>query len=228
MVERFTDEARQVVKCAQEQARRLGHGFIGCEHLLYGLANVKGEVGDILREQGVTPQRYEAQFIRIIGAGSGAGHGAADASFGAASGSASFAAYEAASEAALDKDALTAIGIDLDAVRERVEAVFGPGALTAAQAPPSRRRAPWRRGPRRRRPRTVTGHLPVTRRVKRCLESSRRQARELGGGDLGAGHIALALLAMDEGLPPRILETMGASSTRLRAEIFERCYRTAL
>jgi hypothetical protein len=113
-------------------------------------------------------------------------------------------------------------------VRERVEAVFGPGALTRTQAPASGRRARWRRGGRaRRRPRTVTGHLPVTRRVSRCLESSRRQARELGGGELGAGHIALALLAMDEGLPPRILATMGASMPRLRAEILERCYRTA-
>ena len=34
----FTGDARQVVACASEQARRLGHGFIGGEHLLYGLA----------------------------------------------------------------------------------------------------------------------------------------------------------------------------------------------
>jgi hypothetical protein len=51
MVERFTGEARQVIVCAQEQARRLGHGFIGCEHLLYGPANAQGEVGAVLRER---------------------------------------------------------------------------------------------------------------------------------------------------------------------------------
>ena len=48
MPERFTGDARQVVVCASEQARRLGHGFIGGEHLLYGLASAGGEVGAVL------------------------------------------------------------------------------------------------------------------------------------------------------------------------------------
>lgn len=195
MVERFTGEARQVVMCAQEQARRLGHGFIGCEHLLYGLANAPGEAGAVLRERGVTPERYEAQFLRIIGPGN-----------------------DGTADAALDREALTAIGIDLDTVRERVEAVFGPGALSH---PPTRRQ-----GLRRRR-RPVTGHLPVTHRVKRCLASSRRQAREQGADRLGAGHIALALLSIDAGLAPRILTALGTSAPSLHAEILDRCGRTA-
>ena len=41
MFERFTVDARQAVKLAQEEARRLGHGFIGCEHALLGLAAVQ-------------------------------------------------------------------------------------------------------------------------------------------------------------------------------------------
>jgi len=41
----------------------------------------------------------------------------------------------------LDRDALAVLGIDLDVVTERVEAAFGPGALTR----PSRRRRRWRR-----------------------------------------------------------------------------------
>ena len=35
--ERFTDRARRVMVLAQEEARRLGHNFIGTEHLLIGL-----------------------------------------------------------------------------------------------------------------------------------------------------------------------------------------------
>jgi Clp amino terminal domain, pathogenicity island component/ClpX C4-type zinc finger len=35
--ERFTDRARRVLVLAQEEARLLGHGFIGTEHLLLGL-----------------------------------------------------------------------------------------------------------------------------------------------------------------------------------------------
>ena len=40
MFERFTDGARQVVVQAQSQARQLGHGFIGCEHLLLALVSL--------------------------------------------------------------------------------------------------------------------------------------------------------------------------------------------
>jgi len=65
MPERFTGDARQVVVRASEQARRLGHGFIGGEHLLYGLASAGGEVGAVLRERGVTPERVEAEFVRL-------------------------------------------------------------------------------------------------------------------------------------------------------------------
>jgi len=38
MFERFTDTARRVVAQAQEDARRLGHHYIGCEHLLLAAA----------------------------------------------------------------------------------------------------------------------------------------------------------------------------------------------
>jgi ATP-dependent Clp protease ATP-binding subunit ClpC len=37
MFERFSDGARRVVTLAQEQARQLGHDYIGTEHLLLGL-----------------------------------------------------------------------------------------------------------------------------------------------------------------------------------------------
>jgi ATP-dependent Clp protease ATP-binding subunit ClpC len=37
MFERFTDRARRVVVLAREEAKMLGHGYIGTEHLLLGL-----------------------------------------------------------------------------------------------------------------------------------------------------------------------------------------------
>jgi ATP-dependent Clp protease ATP-binding subunit ClpA len=194
MAERFTGDARQVVVRASEQARRLGHGFIGGEHLLYGLACAGGGVGAVLRERGVTPERVEAEFVRLIGPENTAGGSLFDA---------------------LDRDALATIGIDLDTVRERIEAAFGPAAL----APAPRR---WRRS----RPGRVTGHIPLTRRARKCLESSLREAQAHSSGHLGAEHIALALLAMDDGVPHRILSVIGASAPRLGAEIHDR-YRQA-
>jgi ATP-dependent Clp protease ATP-binding subunit ClpA len=196
MYEDFTGEGRQVVTRAQEQARRLGHGFIGTEHLLYGLACANGQVGMVLRERGVTPERYEAQFVELVGTGTDHHQDT-----------------RAAGSDPLDRDALSAIGIDLDAVRERVEALFGPGALTA-QAPGPHR---WGRGRRHR-----SGHLPVTRRAKKCLAVSLHEAQAAHTGQLGAEHIALTLLAMNEGLPPRILSAIGARAPELRAEILDR------
>ena len=201
MPERFTGDAGQVVARASEQARRLGHGFIGGEHLLYGLACADGEAGAVLRERGVTPERVEAEFVRLIGPRNTASGSLFDT---------------------LDRDALTTIGIDLDKVRERIEATFGPAAL-APEAPGPRR---WRRSRPGRRPGCVTGELPFTRRAKQCLESSLREARAHSGGQLGAEHIALALLAMDDGVPHRILSVIGASAPRLGAEIRDR-YRQA-
>lgn len=45
MFERFTDTARRVVVLAQEEARLLGHNWIGTEHLLLGLVHGDDAVG---------------------------------------------------------------------------------------------------------------------------------------------------------------------------------------
>jgi ATP-dependent Clp protease ATP-binding subunit ClpA len=182
---------------AEEQARRLGHDFLGCEHLLYGLARVDSQASTVLRDRGVTPQRYEQQFVTLTGPhGPTGGERAADP---------------------LDGDALATIGIDIDVVRERIESVFGPGALTRTRARPARLHLH-----RPRRPRPRCGHLPLTRRAKKCLGRALRQEREHRGAYLSAEEIALALLAMNRGLTARILSAMGVSASDLRAEILRR------
>jgi ATP-dependent Clp protease ATP-binding subunit ClpA len=105
MFERFTDEARAVVVGAQEEARALGHNYVGTEHLLLGLLRDRAlPAGAALARLGVDREAVRADVLRIIG------HGGR-----------------------LDGGALAAIGIDLDEVRRRVEAAFGPGALDAAR-----------------------------------------------------------------------------------------------
>jgi ATP-dependent Clp protease ATP-binding subunit ClpA len=66
MLERFTGSARFIVGQAQANARRLGHGYIGCEHLLMAAAMVDDPVGAVLRDHGVTPERIEAAVLRAI------------------------------------------------------------------------------------------------------------------------------------------------------------------
>lgn len=44
MWERFTEKARRVIVLAQEEATRLGHGYVGTEHILLGLIKEKQNV----------------------------------------------------------------------------------------------------------------------------------------------------------------------------------------
>ena len=102
----------------------------------------------------------------------------------------------------LDRDALAAIGIDLDTVRGKIEAVFGPGSLRARPQTPRRARG-WRRA--RCRTQDLSGHLPLTPWAKRCLEQSLRQALALHSG---VEHLALALIATRSSAAAHILSTI--------------------
>jgi ATP-dependent Clp protease ATP-binding subunit ClpC len=70
MFERFTDQARQVVVLAQEEARLMRHGHIGTEHLLVALARVDDEVATpMLADHGLTAEKARAEVVAIIGVG---------------------------------------------------------------------------------------------------------------------------------------------------------------
>jgi hypothetical protein len=69
--ERFTEQARQVVVFAQEDARTLRHNYIGTEHLLLGLLREGGAAARALEPFGVTHGEVQAQVARIVGEGEG-------------------------------------------------------------------------------------------------------------------------------------------------------------
>src|SRR5215207_2601594 len=129
MFERFTFEARQTVVGAQHEARRLHSGRIGTEHLLLALLIQPTPSAAVLARHGLTRDAVSDAVRGYVGNGD------------------------------LDAEALTTLGIDLDAVRSSVEASFGPGALDR----PSDGRSP-------------AGHIPFTPRAKKVLELSLREA----------------------------------------------------
>ena len=68
---RFSDEARRVVVLAQEEARSLGHHYVGTEHLLLGVLKLdEGAAADALRTLGLTHEAARSEVIAIIGEGS--------------------------------------------------------------------------------------------------------------------------------------------------------------
>ncbi|MCU7727301.1 hypothetical protein ODJ79_26525 [Actinoplanes sp. KI2] len=70
MFEKFTDRARQVVVLAQEEARLLSHNYIGTEHLLLGVADLRDVVAaPVLTEAGLTPEAFRREIETTIGRG---------------------------------------------------------------------------------------------------------------------------------------------------------------
>ncbi len=174
MFERFTPEAREVVVLAQEEARTLRHDHVGTEHLLLALLRLDTPTTAVLRRHGLD----HAEVAEAVTASAG-GDG-------------------------LDADALRTLGIDLDAVRDVVEATFGPGAL----GPPS--------GGRRT---SSPGHIPFTAGAKKVLELSLREALAMRSNRITDGHIALGLLREGQGLAAKVLHDRGIDLQALRADV---------
>jgi Clp amino terminal domain, pathogenicity island component len=256
MFERFGPDAKVTVVDAQKHARRLGHNYIGGEHILLSAVSQSSRASAILAAHGLTPEYVETEITRRVGSGAGAGAGAD--LFGS-----------------LDRDALAAIGIDLDTVRARIEASFGPQALARAdfelqrgtklkprpagslrsrldprRALPPRLTRRWRRsanrygnrrlpgvtppsparpagGPGRNRAAAPSqGHIPFTPAAKRILELTLRETLQLHDSTIGIEHIALALTVVKQGMVPHILAGADTSASALHAEIADQ-YRQA-
>jgi ATP-dependent Clp protease ATP-binding subunit ClpA len=93
--------------------------------------------------------------------------------------------------------ALKSLGIGLEAVRQQVEAIIGPG----QQAPP--------------------GHIPFTPRTKKVLELALREATRLGHTYIGTEHILLGLIREGEGVAAQVLVRLGADPNRVRQQVIQ-------
>jgi len=180
MFERFSKDARTAVQGAVVVAERERSGTIDTRHVLVTLAEGTGQVPAALRTAGLDPAQVAAQARESIRAGD-----------------------------ALDGEALAAVGIDLDAVRERTDAVFGEGALDRAGRKDGRRRK----------------HLPFTSDAKKSLELALREAVRLKDRGIESGHLLLGMIRADSPAR-RLLEQAGADVGELRSAV-EQELRTA-
>ncbi|KAM3367139.1 hypothetical protein ACQJBY_016042 [Aegilops geniculata] len=72
MFERFTEKAIKVIMLAQEEARRLGHNFVGTEQILLGLIGEgTGIAAKVLKSMGISLKDARVEVEKIIGRGSG-------------------------------------------------------------------------------------------------------------------------------------------------------------
>lgn len=70
--ERFTESANNVITIAKEEAKSLGHNFVGSEQILLGLIKESsGIAANILKSQGIKYEDAHIKVKEIIGLGSG-------------------------------------------------------------------------------------------------------------------------------------------------------------
>jgi ATP-dependent Clp protease ATP-binding subunit ClpC len=90
--------------------------------------------------------------------------------------------------------ALESLGISLEGARQKVEEIVGQG-----QSAP-------------------TSHILFTRRAKKVLELSLREALKLGHESIGTEHILLGLVREGKGVAAQVLHNLGADLNRVRRQ----------
>ncbi|MFG1609994.1 Clp protease N-terminal domain-containing protein [Actinoplanes sp. NPDC049265] len=192
MFERFTHAAREAVVGAQHEARELGQAPIGTQHVLLSLlADRDSALARALAADGVDHAFVRAEIVRRVPADAAPDNAAV------------------ADRDAEDREALKAIGIDLDKVRKAIEESFGPGALHLPRSTTPKRRGLFGRF-------YASGHIPFTPRNKKVLELSLREAIRLKHDHIAPEHIALGMIREGEGLAVQILTERGVDLVRLR------------
>ena len=70
--ERFTERSVRVMVIAQEEARRLGHSFLGTEQFLLGLIGEGESIGaQVLKSRGLTLKNTRIEVENLVGRDSG-------------------------------------------------------------------------------------------------------------------------------------------------------------
>lgn len=190
MFERFNDDARNVVRGAQDAARGRGDGYIGTEHLLLALVQPDLRVAStVLAPLQITETQVEA---------------ALDA-----------AAHRPSIMSADDINVLSELGIDAEAILDHARPPQGETGDVRRQVPTITRLLNILRGRKQQAPVASSGHLAFTKRAKKALECSLREALSLGDKYIGAEHILLGLVRA-EGVALEVLLDLGVDLSDLR------------
>jgi ATP-dependent Clp protease ATP-binding subunit ClpA len=160
-----SQQADRVLELARAEAERVGHRYLGPEHVLLGLlAEDQSEAAQVLQARGVDLAAARAALDRLAGQG------------------------VVPAPRPSDAELLGTLGINLKAVRHETEQAFGFQAIGEATWRVTRRRR-WRRA------RVVWTPLcgpPFL--AKRALQLASEQAQALSHGEVTAEHLLLGLL----------------------------------
>jgi ATP-dependent Clp protease ATP-binding subunit ClpA len=193
MLDRFTTAARKAVKAAGDTARAAGAPAVGEEHLLGGVLDQPDCTAvALLARCGVGPDQHADVLAECRDYRRRGGIGRAEA------------------------EALRGLGIEVDEIIDRVEQIWGEGALVEPVPAEAAGRGRWKRGPARGPQRPATGgRVPWRPESRRVLETALRQALDLGSRTVGSEHLLLGLL-LREGVAREVLTARGVTALHIR------------
>ena len=200
MFERFTDSARAVVVGAQQEARSLGHGWIGTEHLLLAVvADPTTPLGRRLGDLGLSHDRVRAEVHATLGGTRTTGRRcAASASTWTPSGRGSRSSSAQARSTSRR--------------RRRLEGCAAGSGASGCRRP--------------RRPQDCGGHIPFSRSAKKALELALRESIGLGQREIRLEHLTLGLMRAD-GLASTVVTRLGSSPQQVRRAVLDELGRAA-
>lgn len=180
---------------AQEEARRLGHNFVGTEQILLGLIGEStGIAAKVLKSMGVNLKDARVEVEKIIGRGSG------------------FVAVEIP----FTPRAKRVLELSLEEARQ-----LGKDS-TAISQQYARSRAVWQSDVRHHCCCCCQLMLLLLLRTTLCWTNHCcccRPAAYVGHNYIGTEHILLGLLREGEGVAARVLETLGADPSKIRTQV---------
>jgi ATP-dependent Clp protease ATP-binding subunit ClpA len=175
-----------VIDTALDECRRLGHNYLGTEHLLLAFAQRRELLPDIVARQ--LPDADEVRAAFATGPGE---------------------------PPRRDADLLKVVGIDLEEVRSAVRRTFGDDALSRLRRGVYQPWQPWRR-PSRRCTSLLAGALSVAPRVKQALERARNDADRRQQPAIDPIALLLGMLEVEDALSNRLLRDLGVAPEGLR------------
>lgn len=194
MFDRCDPSAQLVVDTALEEARRLGHSYLGTEHLLIALARHRELLlptpgTGLLPDAGV----LERHLIADVG-----------------------------SMASREAELLRTLGVDLGDVRSAVRQTFGDDALHRLGRRRSRQPRRGLRGSRRCRT-ILSGTMGVAPRAKQSFERARCHAERRGRQLIDPTALLLGMLDIKDAMSNKMLRELGRDLDELRLALDPDC-----
>lgn len=193
MFDRCDPNTMTVFDNALAEARRLGHNYVGTEHLLLAL----------VRHRQLLPEAVAALLPRDPDVLAGALESILDG------------------PPSRDAELLKALGVDLDQVRAAVRQTFGDDAVERlgrrrVQQPWQ----PWRR-PSRRCVSLLAGTMGVASRVKQAFEQARHDADRRQRASIDPAGLLLGMVEVEDALSNRLLHDVGVSPSEVRQALLD-------